>query len=532
MFKKIGKILFARYLLIFLFIFSFFFISNSTDAAITIQRTGSKTYRNIQSALNAAAPGDIIFLGRGTYAGSGNGNNINWPDINNLTLRGISANETVISAEALGRAIKVGNAVSLTIEALTIKDGKVSSNGAGIYLADNSKLCLKNVVLRNCSAIGHSILAGTGGAIRSSGSSIHAVNCTFTKNYAGFSGGVAYGGTWEARSCAFIGNWAASSSGVAYNGRWKASGCVFHSNSSLNAAGVSEADEWEAVNCIFTSNSAPYGGVAWGGTWNVYNCNFYDNFSPQGGIAYVANWSAVNSIFWGSNNPFEGGRGELKYCDVQGGFRILGLKECISANPMFRDAPRGDFHLTVDSPCIDTGTSEGAPENDIEGRSRPYPSNSKGLLYDMGAYEFQRPAYDIFVSPYGSDRNTGRNNSPLRTIQRALSLVSEGRTIFLKKGRYQGPINNWPKYIQDITIKSMSATREDTVVSWSGTGGVFDLSSVPNDIRGTIESITITAGITADAGSVVLLPANSNIKIENCFIEGIRPTEESGNDGL
>ena len=42
----------------------------------------------------------------------------------------------------------------------------------------------------------------------------------------------------------------------------------------------------------------------------------------------------------------------------------------------------GDYHLREGSPCIDAGTSEGAPTTDIEGNGRPY-----GAAFDIGAYE-------------------------------------------------------------------------------------------------------------------------------------------------
>ena len=42
----------------------------------------------------------------------------------------------------------------------------------------------------------------------------------------------------------------------------------------------------------------------------------------------------------------------------------------------------GDYHLEGDSPCIDAGTSEGAPDTDIDGELRP-----QGAGYDMGADE-------------------------------------------------------------------------------------------------------------------------------------------------
>jgi hypothetical protein len=42
----------------------------------------------------------------------------------------------------------------------------------------------------------------------------------------------------------------------------------------------------------------------------------------------------------------------------------------------------GDYHLLPGSPAIDNGTSNGAPQTDIEGNSRPY-----GAGFDMGPYE-------------------------------------------------------------------------------------------------------------------------------------------------
>ena len=54
----------------------------------------------------------------------------------------------------------------------------------------------------------------------------------------------------------------------------------------------------------------------------------------------------------------------------------------ISLDPLFRDINSQDYHLIANSPCIDVGTSSGAPTTDIEGTPRPL-----GLGMDMGAYE-------------------------------------------------------------------------------------------------------------------------------------------------
>jgi vacuolar-type H+-ATPase subunit F/Vma7 len=68
----------------------------------------------------------------------------------------------------------------------------------------------------------------------------------------------------------------------------------------------------------------------------------------------------------------------------------------ISVDPLFVNPETDDFHLTSSSPCIDTGTSEDAPNHDIEGDDRP-----QGLGYDIGADEFV-PSYievDIDIKP-------------------------------------------------------------------------------------------------------------------------------------
>jgi hypothetical protein len=67
---------------------------------------------------------------------------------------------------------------------------------------------------------------------------------------------------------------------------------------------------------------------------------------------------------------------------------------------MFVNPGIGDYHLQAGSPCIDTGTDTGAPNEDIEGNLRPIDGDIiPGAITDMGAYEFVPPAVEVEAIP-------------------------------------------------------------------------------------------------------------------------------------
>jgi hypothetical protein len=112
-----------------------------------------------------------------------------------------------------------------------------------------------------------------------------------------------------------------------------------------------------------------------------------------GGICSIARSpTVVNSILWGdtvggspSEIYLEGSTINITYSDIQGGWAGTGN---IDADPLFVGG--GDYHLKTGSPCIDTGTSVGAPAYDIDGLPRP-----QGSGYDMGAYEYDGPTIKV-----------------------------------------------------------------------------------------------------------------------------------------
>ena len=131
--------------------------------------------------------------------------------------------------------------------------------------------------------------------------------------------------------------------------------CAFTGNRAVaNGGGVSGST---LAQCTLTGNSAAAGGAA--ETSTLYNCIAY----------YNAAFSEPNcnggTLSYSCSTPLPPGPGN------------------IDRDPLFVDDAGGNFRLAYGSPCIDAGTSVGAPTNDIEGTARPC-----GIEVDMGAYEF------------------------------------------------------------------------------------------------------------------------------------------------
>lgn len=76
---------------------------------------------------------------------------------------------------------------------------------------------------------------------------------------------------------------------------------------------------------------------------------------------------------------------------------ISGDTASAEGNPQFINAANGDFHLSITSPCRDTGTLDGAPSIDYEETTRP---QEQGV--DIGAYE-RKDTVEPDIKANGSD---------------------------------------------------------------------------------------------------------------------------------
>jgi len=138
----------------------------------------------------------------------------------------------------------------------------------------------------------------------------------------------------------------------------------------------------DLTNVLVASNIGTGVSVMLGGEVAIQNSTFSDNYDYGICGDSSSTMTVRNSIVWGNtegNLSCTGGACTVTYSDVEGGWPGTGN---IDADPWFVDAANGDYHLQVGSPCIDAGTSAGAPTHDIEGTPRD-------AAPDMGAYEWR-----------------------------------------------------------------------------------------------------------------------------------------------
>ncbi len=149
-----------------------------------------------------------------------------------------------------------------------------------------------------------------------------------------------------------------------------------------------------------------------GARFEIVNVTVYDRDVAGNYPVYVGYDQAVsinvlfrNLIIFGGSDPVYIGpkvNFSMDHCDIYipgsavqiivGGRRFgPGELSRLGQGNMSRDplfvlptwGRKGDFHLKKQSPCIDSGTSRGAPSDDLDGGSRPW-----GRGVDMGAYEY------------------------------------------------------------------------------------------------------------------------------------------------
>lgn len=391
----------------------------------------------LQSALAVAVSGDEIWVADGKYLPS--------TTLVRTVAFDLSSGVAILGGFAGGETLASQANPSANV---TILSGDLANDDSpGGIVADNSIH-----VVRGAQADATAILDGFtveggnanvnggdqdrgGGFLMTAASNATIRRCVVRANRCTFGGGAGYirgsQPTWT--DCRFENNLGASFGGafdMANNGSATFERCVFRGNSAARAGGVEIfASSSKLSNCLFVNNTSTGtggGGGVWigsGSTPQIKNCTIvgnHSNVNAVGGILSSGSTVDVaNTIVSGNfgpggaqmpTNQIGGSTLNVRYSCIDGGFAGVGNT---SGPPKFYDAPSGNYHVRLGSPCIDAGDNTAVLAGvtlDLELAPRfvNHPAaadfgNGSAPLIDMGAYETVPQPVTAFCFGDGSE---------------------------------------------------------------------------------------------------------------------------------
>ena len=493
-------------------------------------------YPTIQAGIDAAAGCDLVLVEPGTYE------------------------ETI---DFLGKTIIVASDLDGDPETedispeTTVIDGGMAGSVVTFAGGETHETILHGFTLRNGSGTFDGKLSG-GGGIYCVNSSPTILDCMITDNSTDYAAGIYCEGSEPTID-----------------------GCAIADNSAADGGGgIGLYDSSPRIlNCTVSANFVESGG---GGLYcnlsspMLRHCTFSGNGAGEGGAIFARNASSPEStstILWG--NTAEYGH-EIRldsaplastltvgFSDVQDGQGAAHVEPgCtlswgagnIDADPLFADAPAGDFHLSPGSPCVDSGTHAGVFA-DMDGDPRPLL-----LGYDIGADEFDGPCWDLDGDGYTDEACGGDDcddSAPevfpgaeeicdngidddcngqvdsaepqcvvlyvpedFQTIQFAISVATHENTVMVYPGTYVEEINFDGKL---ITVKSVSGP-DVTVIEGNQAGSVVTFPYFATE-EAVLDGFTIRNGSAVEGGGIHC-GMDTSPTITNCTI-----VENEASDG-
>lgn len=326
----------------------------------------------IQQLIDTAPDFGVIELPDGIYSGPG------FSDLvltgKNLLITSANGADTcVIDCEGAGRGITFGfGADSRTVvRGITIKNGNteyVEGEGGAIRCINADPVIDSCLIVSNRAEIG-------GGGIYLENSSTIIKDTLIAHNTASYNrgGGVSIvGGNPRIERSVIIGNQVPSSG-------HQGGGGVYADGGKL-----------QLFNTVLAKNYAERngGGLYFGNVSQaeIINCTIVSN--RPGGVFNLGDATLHNNIIWGNNHniisPLPGGR-PVTYSVVEG--MSAPSHGVLNQNPALHPET---YMLTFESPCIDAGSSAGAPDRDIHNEYRWDHPDQPNLVspIDIGADEF------------------------------------------------------------------------------------------------------------------------------------------------
>ncbi|MBU0580372.1 MAG: right-handed parallel beta-helix repeat-containing protein, partial [Candidatus Margulisbacteria bacterium] len=202
------------------------------------QTKGMLAYTSIQTALDSASANDVIVV---TPCVHDEKSQINWPNKEGLILKGLTvSSDVMLSGGSTHRIIYVGFPVSLSIQEITLTEGKISGEkGGGIYLGTGATLNMYRVSVSNNSTTAVAFTDADGAGIYILGKCV-IDTCSFLHNYASSSD---HGGAIYNKGECFVCN------------------TIFNNNFGNEGGAINNESTLTVLDCIFQQNTC----LGWGG---------------------------------------------------------------------------------------------------------------------------------------------------------------------------------------------------------------------------------------------------------------------------
>lgn len=400
---------------------------------------------------------------------------------------------SVTASHAAERYVSAGstNAVSpydswataaVTIEAAVAVsgDGDLVRVDEGAYNPQDEITITNGVEISGFGAASNVVVNGSGSnrCFYISHSNAVVTGLTITGGVAGDGGGVLIDGGGRVTHCIIRGNAATDTRSVSGGGGVLClrGGMVEHclitgNRCAERGAGVLCLYDGTVRNCLVVGNTATNkaGGIACvhgGGLVQVQNCTVASNRAGYGGGFHASGGGICtieNTVVWANSSV------DARFPNIEGDYRRMEFLHCCTPDltdlpgtgnfeddPEFLSVAKGDFHVSVASPCINAGTNGEWMATGID-----FDDNARlvGPAVDVGVYELPeaRLACSLFATPAGGF-------APLRVELSAPVRGEIDPDLFY----------SWD--VQNDGVFDVVTTNQNTIAAWYNAQGDFTAS--------------------------------------------------------
>jgi len=391
-------------------------------------------YLNIQDALNAASDGDTVKVSSGVYY-----ENIVWPSTDGIQLLG-NGEDTVINGGQISHVIEISkNSIGVITNKTLLSQFKITNGkhydgrGGGIY-CKNVSPCISHLVIEG------NLANSYGGGFFAINSNVELSNSVVKYNYvnSNLSGGAGISIMYS--------NLKLNNIVVQENTSADYGGGIFCSDSELNATNI-------LIVKNFSKNSG--GGIySMESNINLTNATIHSNSTNAnqgvnaGGVFLITTHAnIVNSIIWDNSDydmifycTSDGYSMDIEYSNIKGGKNSIGIPQeyfrskirwlegNLTVNPSFVDPDSDDYHLSIDSQCIDAGHPD--LDNDyITWQNDVDDQDKNGTRMDMGYMYFASTVTVYSISGRVTTNGLGFPNVKISFLNQHVFTDSEGQFI-------------------------------------------------------------------------------------------------------